>query len=297
MKKVIVIVGPTGVGKTKLSIELAKKLKTEIINADSTQVYKGLNIGTAKITNKEKEGIQHHLIDIVDICDTYSVYQFQKDAREKIKEITSKNMIPIIVGGTGLYLKAALYDYHFEKEDKNNKMELYEDLDDLQLHNVLKNLNEEKANQIHPNNRKRVLRTIHILKNSKFQQKPAIPLYDIEFIGLTTNRETLYENINKRTKKMFEDGLLEEVSELYKSYKNDNYYSLQAISYKELFSYLSGEITLEETIELIQKTTRNYAKRQYTWFNNQFSVRWFDVDFLDFENTVSEVVKHLNRKQ
>ena len=144
---------------------------------------------------------------------------------------------------------------------------------------------------------KRVLRTIHILKNSKFQQKPAIPLYDIEFIGLTTNRETLYENINKRTKKMFEDGLLEEVSELYKSYKNDNYYSLQAISYKELFSYLSGEITLEETIELIQKTTRNYAKRQYTWFNNQFSVRWFDVDFLDFENTVSEVVKHLNRKQ
>lgn len=296
MKKVIVIVGPTGVGKTKLSIELAKSMETEIINADSTQVYKQLNIGTAKITNVEMQGIKHHLIDIVNLSENYSVYDFQKDARTKINEIILKKKTPIIVGGTGLYLKAALYDYQFPKEDEKVKVETYDDLDNLQVHDLLKNLDSKRAEKIHPNNRVRVIRTIHRLKNFGIEEIQPLPLYEVIFIGLTTDKKTLYENINKRVDEMIQNGLLDEIKQLHEKYNQEKYYSLQAISYKELFAYLDNELSLEEAIELIKKRTRNYAKRQYTWFNNQFDVNWFNVNFDNFDLTIKEITKYLQTK-
>ena len=297
MKEVIVIVGPTGVGKTKMSVELAKKLNGEIISGDSVQVYKRMDIGSAKVREDEKEGIPHYLLDIKEIEEDYSVYEFQKEVREKIELIKQKGKVPILVGGTGLYLKAALYDYQFNEE--NEKINEYKELTNEEAYELLKTLDPEYAAKLHPNNRVRVVRTLNIIENANMSKTEFLakqehkPLYDVAFIGLTAPREKVYQRINDRVDVMVKDGLIEEVKALYDEYKDTNYSSLKAIGYKELFEYFNGNLTLEESLELIKKKSRNYAKRQYTWFNNQVDVKWFETDFNEFSNTVNDVLKYL----
>ena len=302
MNKVIVIVGPTGVGKTKLSVELAKRLNGEIISGDSVQVYKEMNIGSAKVKEEEKEGINHYLIDIKEIKEDYSVYEFQKEVREKIDIIVSKGKTPILVGGTGLYLKAALYDYEFNKEDDKDYNE-YNDLSNEQAYELLKKLDLQEAKKLHPNNRIRVVRALNIIEKNKISKTELLAkqehklLYDATFVGLTAPREVVYQRINSRVDKMVDEGLINEVKDLFDKYGNYNYSSLKAIGYKELFEYFKGNISKQESLELIKKRSRNYAKRQYTWFNNQFDVKWFNVDFNEFNNTVNEVYSYLKEKK
>lgn len=288
MKNIIVITGPTGVGKTKMSIELAKRIDAEIINADSMQVYKDLNIGTAKITEKEKEGIPHHLFDIVEPTNMYTVYDYQKDARDIINDVLSRGKKVIIVGGTGLYIKALLYDYKFIKEDKTydfSKMSNEEILDKINSYNLDINL--------HINNRKRLERVLTKLYNNNMQtEKTDTVLYDFVAIGLTTTRNNLYKIIDNRVDKMIEDGLIDEVEELYK--KNIHSKAINTgIGYKELYKYFDKEISLDEAISLIKKNSRHYAKRQYTFFNNQMNIKWFNTNYEDFSLTVEEVYNYI----
>lgn len=288
MKNIIVITGPTGVGKTKMSIELAKRIDAEIINADSMQVYKDLNIGTAKITEKEKEGIPHHLFDIVEPTNMYTVYDYQKDARDIINDVLSRGKKVIIVGGTGLYIKALLYDYKFIKEDKTydfSKMSNEEILDKINSYNLDINL--------HINNRKRLERVLTKLYNNNMQtEKTDTVLYDFVAIGLTTTRDNLYKIIDNRVDKMIEDGLIYEVEELYK--KNIHSKAINTgIGYKELYKYFDKEISLDEAISLIKKNSRHYAKRQYTFFNNQMNIKWFNTNYEDFSLTVEEVYNYI----
>ena len=283
---ILAIVGPTGVGKTKLSVELAKKYKAIIINSDAMQVYKGMDIGTAKITEEEKEGIPHYLFDIKDVEENYTVYDYQLDARKIIEENQDKNII--FVGGTGLYLKAALYSYEFSEEDTTTNE--YEELSNEELYKLAKE--KDPNTMIHPNNRKRLVR---FLNKKEINTEKSTPLYKAIYIGLTCNREDLYDRINKRVDKMFEEGLLEEVRRFYD--KNIESKALStAIGYKELYAYFKGEIDLEEAKELIKKNSRHYAKRQYTWFNNQMDIKWFNADFNDFNKTIEEVEKYIDER-
>lgn len=292
MKKVIVIIGPTGVGKTKLSIELAKKLNGEIINADSTQIYKDLDIATAKITEKEKENIPHHLFDIKSIEEDYTVYDYQQDCRKNIEKILKKKT-PILVGGTGLYIKAALYDYQFDKEFCVTN---FDNLNNDELYNYLLTL--DPNTDVHKNNRKRVERAINYFLNNKKplseKKKSNTLLYDCIFIGLTTDRDILYSKINSRVDNMIKNGLIEEAKKIY----NTNIRTkavMTPIGYKELFEYFDNHISLDKAIELIKQRSRNYAKRQYTWFKNQMNVNWFNVDFKNFDKTVEEVLSFISQ--
>lgn len=287
---ILVITGPTAVGKTKLSIELAKYFNGEIINADSTQIFKNLDIATAKVAEKEKDGIIHHLIDIKDINEDYSVYNYQLDCRNKIKEILDKNKTPIIVGGTGLYIKAALYDYKFEEETiKNN----YDELTNEELYSKLISI--DPNTEIHKNNRKRVIRALNYYENNNESinnKEKAKLIYDAKIIGLTTSRDILYDRINKRVDTMSENGLIEEAKKIY----NTNIRTkavMTPIGYKELFDYFDNKCTIEDSIELIKQRSRRYAKKQYTWFNHQFELKWFEVDFDNFNNTINEVIKYI----
>ena len=290
---VIVILGPTAVGKTKMSVEIAKKIKGEIINADSTQIYKDLDIATAKIKEEEKENIPHHLFDIKNVNEDYTVYDYQKDCRNKIDEILKKNKTPILVGGTGLYIKAALYDYKFN-DDVNNQ---FEDLTNEEIYNKLKELDENI--DIHINNRKRLVRALNYCLNNnlKFSEKEKTDklLYDTIFIGLTTDRNILYDRINKRVDVMVEDGLLEEAKRIYDSNIRTKAI-MTPIGYKELFPFFEGKKSLEECLDLIKQNSRKYAKRQYTWFNNQMKVTWFNVDFDNFNNTINEVYNYIKKE-
>ena len=286
---VIVIVGPTGVGKTKLSIELAKKINGEIINADSTQVYRNLDIATAKVTEEEKEGIPHHLFDIKDITDEYTVYDYQKDARCKIDEVLKKGKTPILVGGTGLYIKACLYNYEFNESKNNNT---YDDISTEELYNKL--LEIDKDTDIHKNNRKRIIRALNYYEDTNTsissKEKSNELLYDAIFIGLRTDRETLYNRINKRVDVMVQNGLLDEAKKIYDSTVRTKAI-MTPIGYKELFPYFSGEDTLDNCLDKIRQDSRKYAKRQDTWNRHQFDVKWIDVDFNNFDNTVNEALK------
>lgn len=292
--KIICIVGPTGVGKTKMSIELAHKLNGEIINADSTQIYKDLNIGTAKVTQAEMEGIVHHLIDIKNIDEDYTVYDYQKDARLVIDDIIKRGKTPIIVGGTGLYIKALLYDYKFEEEKTINN---YDDIDTYTLYKRL--ISVDPNTDIHKNNRKRIIRALNYYEINKTpmssKEKTDKLLYDTVFIGLTTDRDNLYDRINKRVDIMVEDGLIEEAKRLY----NTNIRSkaiMTPICYKELFDYFDNKMSLDETLDLIKQRSRKYAKRQYTWFNNQMNINWFDVNFNNFNETVNSVLEFIEKR-
>ena len=293
MPKVIVIVGPTGVGKTKLSIELAKKLNGEVINADSTQFYKSLDIATAKVTKEEMQGIEHHLIDNLDITDDYTVFDYQKDAREIINELLNNNITPIVVGGTGLYIKALLYDYKFNEEKALNK---YDNFTNEELYSKLKEV--DPNTNIHINNRKRVIRALNYYDYHKkpfsMKEKDDLLIYDSLIIGLTTSRDKLYELINNRVDQMINNGLLDEARQLYDSNIRSKAV-LTPIGYKELFRYFDKEISLEDAINDIKQSSRKYAKRQYTWFNNQMDVKWFETDYNNFDNTINEVLEYIKK--
>ena len=287
---IIVILGPTAVGKTKLSIELAKKYNAEIINFDSVQIYKKIDIASAKVTEEEKEGIPHYLIDIKDYDENYTVYDYQKDARKKISELQKQNKNIIMVGGTGLYAKATLYDYRFNEETNNL------DFDNLSNEELYKKiLDMDDNSKVDRNNRRRLIREIINLKNHAENKNGDKLLYDnVYFIGLTTDRNILYERINKRVDLMVENGLLDEAKYFYK--KDKNVKSLKTvIGYKELFKYFDNEITFKEAIDLIKKNSRHYAKRQYTFFNNKMNIKWFDTDFNNFDNTVKTVINYIDK--
>lgn len=287
MNKVIVILGPTGVGKTKMSVELAKKLNGEIINADSMQFYKGLNIGTAKIKAEEKEGIQHHLFDIKEVDEYYSIYNYQIDGRKVIGDILNRGKIPIVVGGTGLYIKALLYDYNLNYEKENNT---YDELTTEEIYNKLLELDKDII--IDKNNRRRLIRAINYYKENKksiSDNKTNKLLYDAFFVGLTCDRDKLYNIINNRVDRMVEEGLIDEV----KYYYDKKIYTkplINGIGYKELYKYFDGEVSLETAIDKIKQNSRKYAKRQFTFFNHQLPVEWFNVDFDNFNNTIYDVL-------
>ncbi|MDD2469393.1 MAG: tRNA (adenosine(37)-N6)-dimethylallyltransferase MiaA [Bacilli bacterium] len=289
MNKVIVITGPTGIGKTRLSITIAKHFNGEIINADSMQIYKGLDIGTAKISESEKEGIPHHLFDIREIEDDYSVYDYQRDGRLILDNLNTKK-IPIIVGGTGLYIKALLYNYSFNKE--NQKYD-FSHLTNEQLYDELKKYN--NGIDIHINNRQRLERYLNkYMNNNTIVNDRDELLYDTIFIGLTTDRDTLYNIINKRVDKMIANGLIDEVKAIYdRGIRSKSI--MTGIGYKELYQYFDGEISLEDAISIIKQNSRRYAKRQYTWFNHQMKIKWFDVKLNNFEETEAEIISYIEK--
>ena len=291
MNKIIVIAGPTGIGKTRLSIELAHKLDGEIINADSTQVYKDLDIATAKVTNDEMEGVIHHLLDIKSIDEDYSVYDYQRDSRMILDDILKRGKTPILVGGTGLYIKACLYDYQFNEQENINN---YNDFTNDELYDKL--LSIDPKTTIHVNNRKRIVRALNYydLTKEPYSEKKKTNelLYDTIFIGLTTNRDQLYDRLNTRVDQMISNHLLDEAKQVYDSNIRSKAV-MTPIGYKELFDYFDGKKDLQECIELIKKRSRNYAKRQYTWFNHQLPIHWIEVNFVDFEKTFDEALNYV----
>jgi tRNA dimethylallyltransferase len=283
---IICVVGPTGVGKTKLSVALAKKYHAIVVNCDAMQVYQELNIGTAKPTKEEQEGIPHFLFDFVPVSQNYTVYDYQKDARKIIDKYKKQNII--FVGGTGLYLKAALFDYRFSED--NHPKKGYSELSTEDLYNLA--LIKDKNVNIHPHNRQRLVRFLN--KESITYVEPK-PLYSAIFIGLTTNRDNLYQRIDKRVDEMFKMGLLDEVKVLYDEHITGKSINT-AIGYKELYDYFNGQISLVAAQELIKKRSRNYAKRQYTWFKHQLPVQWFETDYSNFSNTINEVINSINKR-
>ena len=286
---IIAIVGPTGVGKTKMSISLAKKYNAEIISVDSMQIYKKMNIGTSKVTKEEMDGIVHHMIDIKNPEEDYSVFDYQKDARGVLDKLISEGKNVIIVGGTGLYLKALLYNYEFKE---NNNRKDFSGYTNEELYDMVKNI--DKVSKIHVNNRQRLESFLNNHENNdKIVSDKCI--YDAKIIGLTTNRDSLYEAINDRVDKMVSDGLIDEARYFYDNNINSKAIKT-AIGYKELYLYFDNKISLDDAIELIKKKSRNYAKRQYTWFNNQMNVKWFNIDKNDFNNTIKSVVSYIEGK-
>ena len=294
MKKVLVIAGPTAVGKSDFAVRLAEELHAEIISGDSIQVYKGLNIGSGKVTEEEMKGKKHYLIDILEPDQSYNVADFQTMARELIE----KEPLKIICGGTGLYLKSCLYDYQFQKEEDSlpSVDPQLEEMTNEQLHAMLEETDPVQAEKIHVNNRRRLLRSLTIQKRSgkvqseleKEQEHKLI--YDAKIIGCTMEREKLYARINKRVEGMFEKGLKEEVEGLLKQGITFDMKSMQGIGYKEFRPYFEGSATIEEVKAEIQKHSRQFAKRQYTWLNHQMPVQWCDMsDAEEVERTVEDI--------
>lgn len=292
MNKVIVIVGPTAVGKTKISIELAKKYNCEIISGDSVAVYKELNIGSAKPTISEMQGIKHHLIDVLEPTEKYSVADFQAEARK----IMDKNQLSLICGGTGLYVQGALFNYEFEASRRDLDFgKKYEHLSNDELYAILlkndPNIDKEK---LHPNNRKRVLRALEVLeengKSIHSYNKRNEALYDYFIVYLSMPRELLYERINKRVDIMMNDGLLKEVKDLY-----DKGIYPHAIGYQEFIAYFEGAVSLETAVEEVKKNTRHLAKRQETWFKNQMTSHFYNVDVNNISATILEIENDINR--
>ena len=289
MKKIICVAGPTGSGKTSFAVALAKEYNGEIISADSMQIYKDMNIGTAKPDIDEMEGIPHHIMSIISPFEEFSVKDFVDLAKIKIDEILSKGKIPIVVGGTGLYINSLIdnVDFKESKGDEDLRKELLEISKEKGtefLHNMLKEIDYDSYLRIHKNNVKRVIRAIEIYKTTgitmteqiKMSKKIPSP-YNTVYVGLNTDREIIYSRINKRVDNMIEKGLIEEVKKLYKSGLSLKYKSAQAIGYKEIIMYLEGNITKDEAIELIKKESRNYAKRQLTWFRKDERIKWIDI--------------------
>ncbi|MBR3211032.1 MAG: tRNA (adenosine(37)-N6)-dimethylallyltransferase MiaA [Bacilli bacterium] len=284
MKEIIVIVGPTGVGKTKLSVELAKKLDAEIINGDSVSIYKKLDIGSAKPSVEERDGIVHHLMDIKEVTEDYTVFDYQRDVRRLIQEIQDRGKRIIIVGGTGLYIKAALYNYQFTEGTTNHD---YQDLSNEELLEKIRSYSVDKLPEVQ--NRKRLVRLLNKLENEEeISYEKDDCLYPIYVVGLTCERELLYERINKRVDHMVKNGLLDEVTSL-KEFYNRSRILNSGIGYKEFRGYLNGEKSLDETLEEVKLNSRRYAKRQYTFFKHQFPTNWYDVNFDHFDLTIQKV--------
>jgi len=284
--EVLAIVGPTASGKTALSIKMAKAMNGEVINGDSMQVYKGLDIGTAKIKPEEMEGVPHHLLDIKEPTDSFSVAEFQRMVREKITEIQSRGKFPILVGGTGLYVQSVLYDFQFTEDrvDEGIRNAYYEELQrvgPLAMHEKLEQIDPQTAAVIHPNNTRRVVRALEIAEHSDTtksavpQNQGNRPMYHHSVLGMELDRETLYERINLRVDRMIEQGLVEEAKRLWELGIRD-VQAVQAIGYKELYAHFNEQISLDEAIEQIKQNSRRYAKRQITYFRNKLPVTWID---------------------
>ena len=300
----MVLIGPTAVGKTKMSIELAKAFNGEIISGDSMQIYRKMDIGTAKISSSEMEGIPHHLIDIKDPHESFSVAEFQELVRKKIIEISSRGKLPMIVGGTGLYIQSVLYDYHFseapsDEEFRINLEKLVEKEGSQYLHNQLVNIDPESAKKIHPHNVRRVIRALEVyhctgktMTDIQKTQQPEL-LYDAAMIGLTMDREKLYGRINKRVDLMLQEGLMNEVESFYEQGLRDCQ-SIQAIGYKELYEFFDGSISFENAVENLKQNSRRYAKRQLTWFRNKMDVKWFDMTDVEIPDTFSKKIDEIS---
>ncbi|MDR4946478.1 tRNA (adenosine(37)-N6)-dimethylallyltransferase MiaA [Neobacillus cucumis] len=306
-QKLLVIIGPTAVGKTNLSIEMAKRYNGEIISGDSMQIYRGMDIGTAKITKEEMQGIPHHLIDIKNPEENFSVAEFQLLVRAKINEIAKRGKFPIIVGGTGLYVQSVIYDYQFSDVpgDETLRKELEErakEIGNEALYKELQEIDPESATQIHPNNVRRVIRALEIfqltgktMKEFQSNQQPDL-LYETALVGLTMDREMLYDRINRRVDLMIKQGLLDEVKSLYQKGLRECQ-SIQAIGYKEIYDYLDGKMTWDDAVEQLKQNSRRYAKRQMTWFRNKMDVQWFDMtDVNNLSKKIGEISQYVEGK-
>ncbi|QWH67597.1 tRNA (adenosine(37)-N6)-dimethylallyltransferase MiaA [Bacillus wiedmannii] len=302
-EKVAVIIGPTAVGKTKLSIDLAKALNGEIISGDSMQIYRTMDIGTAKVTKEEMDGIPHYMVDIKNPEDSFSVAEFQERVRKHIREITERGKLPIIVGGTGLYIQSVLFDYQFTDDagdtiyrEQMEKLALERGVE--YVHKKLQEVDPESAERIHANNVRRVIRALEIFHTTgekmsdQLEKQENELLYDVSLIGLTMDREMLYDRINLRVDIMMDQGLLEEVEGLYNRGIRDCQ-SIQAIGYKEIYDYFEDRVSLEEAVSQLKTNSRRYAKRQLTWFRNKMDVSWFDVT--GGEKT-SEILRYIEGK-
>ncbi len=287
-EKLLVIVGPTAVGKTALSIELAKKLDGEVISGDSMQVYKGMDIGTAKITPEEMDGIPHYLIDTHDPDELFSAAEFQQRATQHITDVNSRDKLPMIVGGTGLYIQSVIYQYEFSeaKQDealRRNLEELAQNQGNEVLHLRLQAIDPITADRLHPNDVKRVIRALEIYQltgttMAEYQKRAKRSPYQLCLLGLTMERDRLYERINQRVDIMMEKGLEREVRSLLDQGYSKDLVSMQAIGYKEMVEYIEGRLTISDTTELIKKNSRNFAKRQLTWFRSMKEIHWVDAE-------------------
>lgn len=300
-QKLILIVGPTAVGKTDISIKIAKEFNGEIISMDSMQIYKEMNIGTAKIKKDEMKGIPHHMLDIVKPNEEFSVSDFKEKTYEYIEQIKNRNKIPILVGGTGFYANSIVYKLNFSNVDSNEYlrkeyMELSNKYGNEYLMNILKDIDEESANRISLNDTKRIIRAIEVFKGSgkkmseNYNFREENDDFEYIYIGLNRDRIKLYDRINKRVQYMLNNGLIEEVEEIVRKYgKNLN--SLKAIGYKEIITYLNKEITYEEMKEILKRNSRRFAKRQITWFKRDNRIKWFNYDEFDGENELFDAIK------
>jgi len=295
MKPIIAIVGPTGIGKTRLSIALAKKMNAEIISSDSMQFYKKLDIGTAKIKPSEMQGIKHHLIDILEPDDEFSVALYQKIVRDKIAELEARDVTPILVGGSGLYISSVLYDYRFLGDKRDEEIESqYNEYSTKELAELLKEISPSVYEKTDIKNRRRLLRAL-----AKDEDEVDFSAEDLFYdnaivIGLDMEREALYQRIDERVDQMIDSGLVEEARVLYRDYYESQ--AAMAIGYKELFHYFDEKISFEEAIDQIKKNSRHYAKRQLTWFRNKLDCFWLDVDPNDFDKTIEkamEIIQYL----
>lgn len=300
--KMIILTGPTAVGKSDISIEFAKKINGEIISADSMQVYKYMNIGSAKITKDQMGGIEHYLIDVIEPTEDFNVYVFQKMAKEAVEKIYSKGKIPIVVGGTGFYIQALLYDINFEEEDNSEVRKKYTELAQTRgneyLYDLLKQKDPAYAETLHANNVKRVIRALEYMDlndelfsahNEKERQKDSP--YDFRYFVLEDDRENLYTNIEKRVDKMISDGLVDEVTKLQAMGLTRNNVSMQGLGYKEILDYLDNKCSLEEAIEKIKLETRHFAKRQLTWFRRERDVIW--INKKDFSYDKNKILDYM----
>ncbi len=309
-KPLIILTGPTSVGKSALSIALAKAVNGEIISADSMQVYRHMDIGTAKLKKEEMQGIPHYLIDELEPDEEFNVVKFKQLARGYMEEIYAKNKIPILVGGTGFYIQAVLYDIEFTENESDNSYR--KELEQLvlekgadYLHDMLAKADPESAKAIHPNNQKRVIRALEYLKQTgerisshNEEQRQRVSPYNFCYFVLTKDRAKLYETINQRVDLMLAEGLIEEVKLLSKKGYHKNLVSMQGLGYKEVLAYLEGECSLEEAVELIKRDTRHFAKRQITWFKREKEVIWLDKDNYSAEtDLLKDMITLIEEKQ
>lgn len=308
MNKIIAIAGPTAVGKTKFAIEVAKAFDGEVVSCDSMQLYKYMDIGSAKPTEEEMKQAKHHLVDFLDPRDDFSVAKYQQLAKDAIKDILSRGKVPVISGGTGLYLNSLLYDMDFSSvpEDfsyRNELTELAEREGHFVLHEMLEKLDAEAASKIHPNNVKKVIRALERLKEGEGKVKQFSEIkeetseYEVILIGLTRNRAELYERVNKRVDLLIEAGLLDEVKGLMEMGLTSENISMKGIGYKEIIEYFQGKYTLEEAVDTVKKNTRHYAKKQLTWFRRYDKMIWYDIsEYADDEAAIEDMVQWLRTK-
>lgn len=295
----IIIGGPTGVGKTSLSIKLAKILDAVIINCDSMQIYKHMDIGTAKITEKEKEGVEHYMFDIVEPIDRYNVGDYYRDVNSLLKKFEKDNRNVILVGGTGLYINSIVRGLSKLPEADLNIRNSLEKLSTEELYEKLKELDEEAAKEIHPNNRVRVERAVEVclLTGDKFSKLNKLNIKDNNYnfiqIALERDRKILYDRIDYRVELMIENGLVEEAKDIYEKYNSEKN-KIKAIGYKELFDYFDGLISVDEAIEIIKKESRHYAKRQFTWFKGDADYKWFDLGQITEDEIIKKILNFLN---